>query len=979
MLRASNVLRRLFAICLGLLPVFVSCDNSSIQGLEDEPLAPGEACDAQSPTPVRLFFDPPRVVLAPGQTRVVRVTVEPDLCVRTGLSLSMQNASIANAPTQGTISLRRPIMDIPVAGTAAGQTVLAAKLTRADGSVGEATLPIDVRAPNIPRCTMGEAQAGTMAQATPSLAGSASLAGAKLSVPAAAFAAESELPLPSFGAELRCDGDLTADIAAPVRPIGPAIAFGAATPALMGKAQRRELDFAVPVNPAAFPDAARLRHVVMLFRNPLRAKKARPIVISNPRIVQEGAGYVLKFSAPWFGTYQPVVPEAAGTQVRTRKLSHRALLGVSMGGGGAASFGMRHHDKFDVIAPLGGPSDWTWLLWYIEKYVTGGFCPDKEPNCKKYGPNEYPIDEPFVHTMDWNHWWYQEGAGNGGRFPRSQYIQIFEDLALMQGNPNGQHQDPKLSHMAPGPLASDPWITGGAVEKLPGTDCTFAADSDKDDPKQAQRQRQESACRKARCDAKNIWKAPKNFFNAEYNPEGKYQVISFCDGAEKGTSPYLNTWAPPDPNNPKPVNMVLAVDKNGNGVRDQDEPVIRAGHEPWDDSGVDGKLNPDEPGYDALTNPDPNQDDYDYVINPGGTEGNHRYEAGEPFRDDGLDGVPNTRDRHVAGDVGEGDGVFTLADGLKNFYANDAHSIIRRLQTNVPGGALSDEALLRLDTLADGGVRDLFNFGAAANHFMGSLASRTQANGLPLRRMANYNGFHFLPGQDESDFAPANLRYADMPDLMNVRYGNVDASAAQIKQGDGMHVGTVLQILYRLELGFFYVSQRWPDADRTQARDARENPATTTINELGVECELRGRCSTQFTGPKSKRKGPIAVGLPPGYALAENVGKRYPVLYLLHGYGQDPRDLEALAVFTNSFMNAGDRSSATRLGKFITVYVDGKCRGTETGNGECFEGTFYLNSNRADGPQMDTWFDEVIDYVDRNYRTLGPSEISVPD
>jgi hypothetical protein len=289
---------------------------------------------------------------------------------------------------------------------------------------------------------------------------------------------------------------------------------------------------------------------------------------------------------------------------------------------------------------------------------------------------------------------------------------------------------------------------------------------------------------------------------------------------------------------------------------------------------------------------------------------------------------------------------------------------------------------LRLDTLADGGVRDLFNFGAAANHFMGSLASRTQANGLPLRRMANYNGFHFLPGQDEtqeSDFAPANLRYADMPDLMNVRYGNVDASAAQIKQGDGMHVGTVLQILYRLELGFFYVSQRWPDADRTQARDARENPATTTINELGVECELRGRCSTQFTGPKSKRKGPIAVGLPPGYALAENVGKRYPVLYLLHGYGQDPRDLEALAVFTNSFMNAGDRSSATRLGKFITVYVDGKCRGTETGNGECFEGTFYLNSNRADGPQMDTWFDEVIDYVDRNYRTLGPSEISVPD
>lgn len=974
--------RHFLPIALSLLPAFVSCDNSTIAPLEDESLAPGEACDAQSPSPVKLSFDPPRTILAPGQTRLTRVTVEPDLCERTKLSLLVQHASIASAPEQATLSLRHPTFDIPITGTSIGQTALKAQLTRSDGSTGEATLAIEVRDPAIPRCTVGETQSGAMSAATPALAGAASLLGARLSAPAAAFAGDGALTLPAFTAQLRCDGDLTPDLAAVTRPLGPAVAFSADKAPLMGRALRRELDFAIPVNPAAFPDAARMRHVVMLFRNPLRAKKARPVVISNPRIVQEGQGYVMKFSAPWLGTYQPVVPETAGTQKRSRKLSHRALLGFSMGGGGTASFGMRHHDKFDVIAPLGGPSDWTWLLWYVDKYVTGGFCPESEPNCKKYGPSQYPIDEPFVHTMDWNHWWYQDGSGNGGRFPRAEYVQIFEDLALMQGNPNGQHQDPSLSYMAPGPGKTDPWITGGDVAKLPGTDCSYAAESDKDDPKRTERQRQSSACKKARCDAKNIWKAPKNFFNAEYNPEGKYQVISFCDGAQKGESPYLNSWAPPDPGNPKPVNMVLAVDKNGNGVRDEDEPVIRAGHEPWDDAGVDGKLNQDEPGYDADNNPDPSQDDYDYVINPTGTEGNHRYDAGEPFRDFGLDGVPNTKDRHVAGDVGEGDGVFTLAEGLKNFYSNDAHSIIRRLETSVPGGAFSDEALLRLDTLADGGVRDLFNFAATANHFMGSLATRTQANGLPLRTMAHYNGFQFLPGQDEtqeSSFAPASLRYADMPDLVNLRYGNVDASATQIKQGDGMHVGTVLQILYRLELGFFFASQRWPDADRTQSRDARENPATTTINELGVDCELQGRCSTQFTGPKSRRRGPIAVGLPPGYALAENVGKRYPVLYVLHGYGQDPRDLEALAVFTNNFMNAGERSAATRLAKFIVVYVDGKCRAQEGGNGECIEGTFYLNSNRPNGPQMDTWFDEVIDYVDRNYRTMGPSEITVPD
>ena len=28
------------------------------------------------------------------------------------------------------------------------------------------------------------------------------------------------------------------------------------------------------------------------------------------------------------------------------------------------------------------------------------------------------IAEPFAHTMDYNHFWYEEGSGNGGSFPR---------------------------------------------------------------------------------------------------------------------------------------------------------------------------------------------------------------------------------------------------------------------------------------------------------------------------------------------------------------------------------------------------------------------------------------------------------------------------------------------------------------------------------------------------------------------------------
>ena len=44
---------------------------------------------------------------------------------------------------------------------------------------------------------------------------------------------------------------------------------------------------------------------------------------------------------------------------------------------------------------------------------------------------------------------------------------------------------------------------------------------------------------------------------------------------------------------------------------------------------------------------------------------------------------------------------------------------------------------------------------------------------------------------------------------------------------------------------------------------------------------------------------------------------RYPVLYVLHGYGQDPRDLEAVAIFTNN--DDGHRTAADLLSKGVRV------------------------------------------------------------
>ena len=238
-----------------------------------------------------------------------------------------------------------------------------------------------------------------------------------------------------------------------------------------------------------------------------------------------------------------------------------------------------------------------------------------------------------------------------------------------------------------------------------------------------------------------------------------------------------------------------------------------------------------------------------------------------------------------------------------------------------------------------------------------------------------------LPGAVQGNvdaYQPENVRWADVPGVAMMRYGTVDATPQQIEQGDGMHVGTATQILLRLETSFFFAASKWPDADRTRTLETLENPGTTTINELGIGCEVNGRCEKIFTGPKTGRTGPVAVTLPPGYALDENVkrGTRYPVLYVLHGYGQDPRDLEAVAILFNNRVNSGERSYATRLPKFIIVYVDGRCRITH-GKPECVRGTFYMNSVRPDGAQLDSWFDEVIDYVDHNYRTLPASDVDV--
>lgn len=959
------------ALLLALACV-LSCADEPAPAREDAALLlPGELCESDNRAERRLRLDPPIVVVAPGRVRPVRLVIEPDACDPTEATFVSDAPHVAAAPAPARFDLRHPTHDFRITGGAMGKATITVSMPGKDAQgndgIATATLQVEVRDPTPPSCAAEDRAAGTVDGNAPTLRGAGALAKSSLAVRPEAFARTDEFAMPPFPAEIACAEDLASKVSPSLERLGPAVSFVASAAVSMSKPLRRELDFRIPINPAAFPPAARLRHLHVLYQGP-RTHVPRAIPIASPRIVADGDEWVLAFSSPWLGTYQAAVERGAGEKRRLRRVTHRAVMGFSMGGGGAAVFGIRHHRLFDAIAPLGGPSDWTWMLHYIDEYALGGFCP-KGKTCTPVPPNRYPMDEPYGHTQDFEHWFYERGNGNGGSFPRAEVVQIFEDLALSMGNPNGWNTNPGMIHMAPGPRAGDPWTTAPD-----GADCTFGVEPIDDDPNQSQQREHERRCRAHRCDPANAWIAPSGYYDDEYNPDGTEQVISFCDGGQAGESPYENGWAP---GGNKPVNIMLAVDLNRNGIRDAGEPIIRSSHEPFLDCGTDGLCDPDEPGYDPVLNPDPNQDDYDYHLNPTGLEGNHRYDPGEKFEDVGLDGVPNTAALHVAGDPGEGDGIYTESPGLAAFYANDPHSMIARRVTSMPSGELTDDALRRIDILSDGGIRDLFNFSVVASHLTGQIYARKGESGLPLRSVAFYNGFERLPGQDpeSNDLSPFDLLWGDLADMPSIRYGDLDASRARIEQGDGQHVGSGIQILNRLMFAFFFVGHRWPDADRRVSVDARVDPAPGA-----KECEVIGRCQHWFEGPRTHRVGPISVSLPPGYAHRANAERdvRYPVLYVLHGYGQDPRDLEALAIFTNNFMNAAERSAATRMPKFIVVYVDGRCR-APNGKPECIRGTFYMDSQRPGGPPMDAWFEEVVEFVDATYRTLGPVDIEVAD
>ncbi len=383
------------------------------------------------------------------------------------------------------------------------------------------------------------------------------------------------------------------------------------------------------------------------------------------------------------------------------------------------------------------------------------------------------------------------------------------------------------------------------------------------------------------------------------------------------------------------------------------------GTEPFSDVGSDGLADVDEPGYDPVTNPDPDHDDYHYLRNPLGTEGNGNWDPGEPFQDVGLDGVAGTCQAgstpgsgvSACYDYGEGNGTWDISPNVARWYQSD-------LGVDLAG--FTDDQRTHMSMWFDGGIRDFLNASVSSNQ---AVAQAMATYGLPF---GVYDGFApMADGSDDNTYDFTTINWAEIPRDGYLRYGDPDATDDQIMMGDGRHVGTATQIIFRIETAFAWLDQRWPDGDYDDTYDGGQ------ILE-----------DQSFTSPTTGRVSPFALSLPPGYGEAANATHRYPVVYVLHGYGQQPDDLVALSSIVATHMIATE-PLATRIQKFIIVYVDGRCRpGSDgvpvpAGGDGCEEGTFFLDAPLGGDARMETNMLDLMAYIDATYRTKPAAMESV--
>jgi len=637
----------------------------------------------------------------------------------------------------------------------------------------------------------------------------------------------------------------------------------------------------------------------------------------------------------------------------SRCFTWRAVAGVSMGGGTSGRIGFRHPELWDVVGVMGSPfADTEFLFRMLRENHMAGFCSLEQLEAAMAdGKTLDEVDDPAVfcgvHDVfplqgddqvepgllpavegsrcsmfksDFNHWYRGPSAGRGGSFSRNSLIEIMHDLVAGFGNPF--YENPQSAYHPPG--VPESWYVRPHLD-----------DNDVDFKREL-------------CANPVVLTGENAVYSREYNPDGTYPVISFCDGNQmSGDDDASGNFFPDQRDRPIPIEFLLAVDLNGNGRRDYGEPVIINNEERFVDCGSDGICDGDAGDTD---------DNWDPNTNPGGTEKNGRLDDGEDFDDDGLDGVPGT------GDFGEGNGTFDRAPYLQDL-----------VNASPPGlfSQISDDQTKRLDVWIDAGVRDFLNTAQSSNSLFAQLKSR-------IPNAQAWNGFDALPVDPDYPFSTDNYQYymSDysrdaMGQVTYLRYGDTEVCpSTDADLGDGNHVGAG-DVVSRIFTLFSFLSARMP----AQGRDVGYGGDLTSFAPSGSLNDFA--FLTQYRSEALGRDVDYGVLLPPDYFLPEAEGQRYPVLYFFHGQGMEASNLVALGLALLGPMKESARTdrlaeNKTDLQRAIIIWADGNCV-----DDTCYTGNFYTDFKglARDDRRFETAFYELVKHVESTYRTKTPELI----
>jgi hypothetical protein len=551
---------------------------------------------------------------------------------------------------------------------------------------------------------------------------------------------------------------------------------------------------------------------------------------------------------------------------KPRLLKFRAIGGVSMGAG-ALNFHAHHPGLVDVVAALGGYVNYSYVIDMLHRQTFAGFCPrevllahldelnDPDSPNLECGPLESQFPWEFAQNFNNIHPDY-----SGGTWDRDTYWDSIEALNTAFGNLFSYNPDHPL--LPP----------GVPVEILAETDPA------------------------AKCANPVVVQKPFNY-NAEYNPDGTYDLITFCDGEEpipggKDNPDYWSLMGAYDPTQPhtRPMHIILAVDYNGNGLRDYHEPLIINALERFQDTGTDGCADADEDGLGGCqgsgTGDDPNGDNFDTFDTPLGTEGDNIRQDGESWDDFGLDGVDGTDD------FGEQDGEYSVSPHLaKLFDTTGMHWI----------ATATAAELAATDVFLDAGIRDGLQ----------SLTGTYRIASLLRSREPDTRFFDNHTGTAESVYpsnAPLMLNtvYEDVDWSSQgtgknflVTYGYEEATPAEVDAGDGKHVGSPEQIFNRVAMFIYATLGRWPNLDSSVCNGAPGKIAPSSF----------------YSAALGSRFG-YSISIPPCYDESD---LDYPVIFFLPGQGMWAADV----TMTNLLFNASMQNGL--LPKFIEVAPEGQC------------------------------------------------------